>query len=240
MTGKLDNRKGITLIELLVAMAITGVVATAVFAVYFSQNRTYMVQEQVVDAQQDLRIAFKHLARDLRMAGLQDPFLSSAAGFQPASTSATTVSFTLDRSGGQGDGVDNDGDGAIDEADEAMFSDGDTNDADESITYVFSAGNLVRNNGSSARVLAANIDKGEFLYHLDDGTQTTAPASHQLDDIRMVEVTVLARTDQLDAGYADTRTYTFPSGDTYTPTTDVINYRRRMLTTTVRCRNMGL
>ena len=64
-----SNRNGFTLIELLVAMAISGVVAGAIFMAFQSQQKSYLVQDQVAEMQQNLRAAMDIMVRDIRMAG---------------------------------------------------------------------------------------------------------------------------------------------------------------------------
>jgi type IV pilus assembly protein PilW len=63
------NKKGITLIELLVAMIISAAVIAGIYRVFVAQTRAYTVQEQVVEVQQGTRSAMEILLRDLRMAG---------------------------------------------------------------------------------------------------------------------------------------------------------------------------
>jgi type IV pilus assembly protein PilW len=63
------NRKGITLIELLVALTISGILVGGVYRTFVSQQHTYTVQEQVVDMQQNVRLAINRMTRELRMAG---------------------------------------------------------------------------------------------------------------------------------------------------------------------------
>jgi len=63
------NEKGITLIELLVALVICGVVIAGVYRVFVAQSKAYTVQDQVVEVQQGIRSAMEILIRDLRMAG---------------------------------------------------------------------------------------------------------------------------------------------------------------------------
>jgi len=63
------NRKGITLIELLVALSISGILVAGVYRTFVSQQHTYTVQEQVVDMQQNVRLAINRMTRELRMAG---------------------------------------------------------------------------------------------------------------------------------------------------------------------------
>jgi type IV pilus assembly protein PilW len=63
------NNKGITLIELLIALIISTAVVAGIYRVFVAQTRAYTVQEQVVEVQQGTRSAMEILLRDLRMAG---------------------------------------------------------------------------------------------------------------------------------------------------------------------------
>ena len=63
------NRKGLTLIELLITLAIGCLLVAGIYRTFISQQRTYTVQEQVVDMQQNVRIAINQMVRELRMAG---------------------------------------------------------------------------------------------------------------------------------------------------------------------------
>lgn len=69
---KIENRlnvKGITLIELLVALVIGGIVVAGVYRFFVAQSKAYVVQDQVVEVQQNIRSAMEILLRDLRMTG---------------------------------------------------------------------------------------------------------------------------------------------------------------------------
>jgi prepilin-type N-terminal cleavage/methylation domain-containing protein len=63
------NRKGMTLIELLVALGVSGILVAGVYRTFVSQQHTFTVQDQVVDMQQNLRLAINRMTRELRMAG---------------------------------------------------------------------------------------------------------------------------------------------------------------------------
>ncbi len=67
--GNRLNVKGITLIELLVAFVIGGIVVAGIYRVFIAQSRAYVVQDQVVEVQQNIRGAMEILLKDLRMAG---------------------------------------------------------------------------------------------------------------------------------------------------------------------------
>ena len=60
---------GFTLIELMIAMAISGLVLAAVYAAFGSQLRTHVGQQMTVEIQQNLRAAFTLMQHDIRMAG---------------------------------------------------------------------------------------------------------------------------------------------------------------------------
>jgi len=141
---------GFTLIEVLVSLGIIGVVLTAIYTAYLNQVRTFNTQEQQVDMQQNVRVARYFLERELRLAGL-DPTGNAGAAITVAN--AETITFSMDFTGGEGDGLDNDddgvadegsngndddGDGQVDEPDEAEWYNGSTADANEQVTYSLS------------------------------------------------------------------------------------------------------
>ena len=66
---EIKTKKGITLIELLVALAIGGIIIAGIYRVFIAQSRAYVVQDQVVEVQQNIRSAMEILLRDLRIAG---------------------------------------------------------------------------------------------------------------------------------------------------------------------------
>jgi len=74
----LENEKGVTLIELLVALVIAAITLAGVYKVFISQTKTYAVQDQVLEVQQSTRSAMEVLLRDLRMIGFDDDNPSSA------------------------------------------------------------------------------------------------------------------------------------------------------------------
>lgn len=71
------NRKGITLIELLIALAICGMVMAGIYKVFIAQSKAYTVQDQVTEVQQSVRSAMEILLRDLRMAGFDNDSIQS-------------------------------------------------------------------------------------------------------------------------------------------------------------------
>jgi len=66
------SRKGITLIELLVALVISAITIAGIYKIFISQTKAYRVQDEVVEVQQSVRGAMEILSRDLRMTGFDD------------------------------------------------------------------------------------------------------------------------------------------------------------------------
>ena len=66
------NKKGVTLIELMVALVICGIIVAAIYRLFVAQTRSYTVQDQVAESQQNVRNAMELLLRDIRMAGFDD------------------------------------------------------------------------------------------------------------------------------------------------------------------------
>ena len=60
---------GFTLIEIMVSLAISGIILTGIFYVFDTSNKSHIVQEGVARMQQNVRIAKYYIEQDLRMAG---------------------------------------------------------------------------------------------------------------------------------------------------------------------------
>lgn len=73
------NRKGFTLIELMVAIALTGIVTAAGFTFFNNTFNFSVLHKQTIDMQRESRIAIDILSREIRLAGLGmiDPMIGS-------------------------------------------------------------------------------------------------------------------------------------------------------------------
>lgn len=71
------NKKGITLLELLIALVICGLVVGGIYRLFVVQSRAYTVQDQVAEVQQNIRSTMEILLRDLRMTGYDNDSTSS-------------------------------------------------------------------------------------------------------------------------------------------------------------------
>ncbi len=93
------NRKGLTLIELLVALVIFSMVIAGTYRLFVAQSRAYTVQDQVVETQQSIRSAMEILLRDLRMTGFDNDSLNSKIIIPTpliAGSNDLTVSYEFD------------------------------------------------------------------------------------------------------------------------------------------------
>ena len=86
------NERGITLLEILIAMAIMGVVTAAVMQAYVTQHENYMVQEDITDIQQNARASVDELVRNVRMAGHDIP--PTLLAIVPSNTNPDTITIT--------------------------------------------------------------------------------------------------------------------------------------------------
>lgn len=86
MMFKPKGIRGFTLVEVLVTMIIMGLVITSVYSLFLNSQRSSITSEEVVDVQQNLRIAYDMMARDIRMAGFAHP-----GGLSGATASEITI-----------------------------------------------------------------------------------------------------------------------------------------------------
>jgi prepilin-type N-terminal cleavage/methylation domain-containing protein len=256
----LKNSAGFTLIEILIAMTISGMVMTGIYQAYVQQMRVNNTQNQVVDMQQSVRVAMYFMEREIRLAGL-DPSGLADSGIDVASANAITIS--MDITGGEADGIDNDGDGNVDDAEEwydripeqtTYALSNDANPQDGMNDALFGVNNnpchLLRN----GQRLASNIDALNFVYLGVDDTDPTCvencllvnPTSPQeRRNIRAVQITIVARAGETIPGlsmpYTDVNTYYNQpvAGNIILPAQND-GFRRIRLISEVRSRNIGL
>jgi type IV pilus assembly protein PilW len=222
MFRTLNDRRGFTITELLVAMGLSAIVMASIGAVFYQQQKSFLVQEQLAAAQQSARAVVYFLEREIRSAGY-DPTQDVNPAILVAGSNS--ISFQLD----------DNGNGVI--------------DGDETITYsLYDSGgdgdtDIGRNPGTGTQPLALNVDALNFVYLdgasppnvLDDDGLGNVVAS--ISQIRSVEVTVVARTGREDPGYMDTTSYTnLRDQEILAAQND--HFRRRVFRTTISCRNL--
>ena len=202
----------------MVALAVSGIIIAAVYGAYISQQKTYLVQDQVAEMQQNLRAALVFLSDDIRMAGYD---INSTGLFGISTASKTKMVFSADF----------DGNGVVGPGETLTYE-----------LYLPAGASMTALRRIAGRAsVAENIEAIEFQYldgsGNDLGPGGTVPSS-SLNDIRAVRISVLARAKQPDRSYTDTSAYVAASGSVWPPFGD--NYRRRLQRITVNCRNIGL
>ena len=214
------RERGFTLVELLIVMAVGTIVMSAVMTSFYSQHKSYLVQDDVVEMQQNLRVALDMISNDIRSAGYDPNSLGAGITAAGNGTEFLPLTFTRD-----------DGTGVLETISYSQFD-----------AYAAAAipgdgvvDDLARNmnDGSGRQVVAENISLLEFRYLDKEGSVTAS-----LPDIRSIQISILAVTRGPDQNFANIMTYTSASGAIWGPFND--NLRRRILITTIQCRNLGL
>lgn len=229
------NCYGFTLVELMITLAISGIIIAAVYSAYISQQRVYLAQEQVAEMQQNARVAMDMLTRDIRSAGF-DPN-SLGAGISVADPD--NVTFTRE------DDLSANGLETINYSlyDAYTTTTPPSNDGllDDLALWVTTA------DGTSGgrQVVAENISQLEFRY-LDKKGEILLPPIVPAD-IRSILVFILAVANRPDPNFNNNNTtysyrYTSPNGTNTDITSPAFNdnLRRRLFVTSVKCRNLGL
>ncbi|MBD3402319.1 prepilin-type N-terminal cleavage/methylation domain-containing protein [candidate division GN15 bacterium] len=67
--AKLHSDRGFSLLEVLIALTLTGVITAAIMQAYVTQHKNYMVQDDITAVQQSARAAIDEVGRHVRMAG---------------------------------------------------------------------------------------------------------------------------------------------------------------------------
>ena len=219
------SNHGFTLIELMIALAVSLLALAAIYSTFLAQHKSYQVQSEAADMQQNIRAAMYYMQREIRMAG-SNPFKTlPLSSFGITAAGSSSITFTEDVRG-------------INPTD---GPDGNASESDENITYQFDAvnRNLVRFDNTvvppAGQIVARDIDALNFVYLDEDGNPTAT-----LADIRSVEITIVARTKHsLLYGTKNNVYYKNQQGTTiFGPAGD--NVSRRLLTTLIYCRNLGL
>lgn len=212
----LQDKRGFTLVEVMVALAISGIVLASIYSAFQSQQNSYVVQDQVTGMQQSVRAGLDMMIREIRLAGY-DP--DGTGEYNVLAATANSFNFTADVN--DDGGVPGVGETFLYE----LYDTGERNDANQIIF------GLRRTPGGSA--VAENIEQLEFVY-LDEDNNVTA----DLDEIRSVVISILAKAERPDRNFFNPQLYVSFSGTIWGPYND--NFRRRLLIQTVNCRNMGL
>jgi len=251
-----NSAEGFTLVELLVAMSMAGIIMAAIFSAYLVQVRGKNTQEMALEMQQGGRMALEVIAREIRQAGCNP---SGDADARILVANKAELIFSMDVAD---DNCQDREDGDVCDCAEviryALTNDADENgiaDAtpchlgrqtgaglDASLLTVCADVTTPANISDENAVLVRNVDALDFVYLLEDGTRIPAPvAATDLDDIAGVQVTLIVRSGEtlraLVGRNTDTTTYLNDFGDTILPAPND-EFRRLQLSTIVSGRNL--
>jgi prepilin-type N-terminal cleavage/methylation domain-containing protein len=183
--GQLE--RGLSLVELLIAMAIVGVVMGGVTGSFVNQRKITAIQHQRVALIQQAQAAMDLVTRECRTAGTNP----TGAAFVPVTYHASQLEIRADLNGN----------GTTDTP----------NDPNEHLIYAYDSVNkrITRNAGSGAQSLVEHIQAFTFSYLKSDGQTTTDTSA-----IRQLQLTITARTATADPTYTANsgyRTFTMTS-----------------------------
>lgn len=85
---------GLSLVELLMAALLGSIVVMGLYNLLISQTRTYAVQDEIGEMQQNLRVAMEKVSRDLQMSGFGKPHWATISGVNLGSTPPFSVRIT--------------------------------------------------------------------------------------------------------------------------------------------------
>jgi len=264
------QENGFTIIELLVALLLAAIVTTAAMALYTTQHKQLLVQDEVSDMQSNIRAATTELANRVRMAGYKLPDFLTA--IEASNTNPDTITITFDAGPANDIQIEHDMpqpsselrcdghslEGIVDNdwlyiydpftktgefflATQIQYSSSNIQHNTMSLSKRYPTGSkllkidrlkyyidqsdpnhpclMKKRGGDAAQVYADNITGLNFSYVLSSGVVVDAPPI--CDMVREVIITVNARNDKMDDEFQNT-------------------YRFRVLTTSVRVRNLGV
>ena len=224
----IGKEEGFTLIELMVAAALSLVVMGGIYSVYQSQSKSYIVREQVTAMQQNLRAGMVVMTSDIRMAGYVYPGVTLTGGVNAGILEANTndLKFRLleDKNNPPSAPYDPetikyslfdfDGDGDLD-----LVMDREVNGVSD-----------------PQKLVAENIDALNFVY-LDINDAVIIDPPSNLTTIRSIQITMVAKTGISDPGYKNTNSYKNQQNTEILPAKND-GFRRRVLSREIKCRNL--
>lgn len=211
------KNSGFSLVELLVAIVVGGIIISAAYMLFISNQRTYIIQDELVNIQQTIRPAAEYISRHIRIAGL-DPAQTNNFGITDATNGS--IEFSFDR-------LDRGLVGVLeptDEVKEFRALNGQLQEVDQATgTWVD---------------IAENIEILNFVYLNSNGNVIANPAAN-LGAIRTVEISIVGVSRNPVPRYTNTNSFVNLQGTEILPPQND-NFVRMMFSETVQCRNIGL
>ena len=171
---KNNDRRGLTFTELMIALAIFGVIMVVIFSFLTGARDSYSDTRERAQYQQSVRAVMSLVTREIRSTGC-DPTDMGFDYFGVADDDRISCRMDLN-------------------ADRDFLDTG----PDENITYSFVGGDLTRNNGTGDQVILRGIQNLTFTYFDADGNQMAgvplSAANRAL--VRFVGINIQGQTDR--------------------------------------------
>jgi len=207
------KRGGFTLVELMIALLIMGVLLTAIYRVFISQESMFRAQEQAAEMQENVRATSEFLQQEMSWLGYEIADLAIAY----AASTQIIYKANLPNTG------------ATDSFVRYTFEAN-----NERIMRAVEISLIDAQNDNNLRVLANDVDSLEFMYFdgfgsrissITDATPAVSPANDKaLATIRRVRSTIVIKSSRPDWNY------THPDYND--------NFRRRSAVVEVKTRNV--
>jgi len=257
--GPVGGERGVTLLEVLVAMTIGAILLTGVFRFLVSQTTAFLEYRQAAEMQQELRWAINYIGERLKLAGngvpptCGWPIIENIDGGEAGSDSVNVLgSFkslvitTTQNMGNEGSQIKVDNTDGLEVGDLCVISDGvyqeifmvtdinalhiwhqtappwnDDNKlehryaADSSITvvthYSFFVQEdedghenlMVRTQAYEPQILLGDVEDFQVRFKMANGEWIDDPYPDEIIDIRMIEISLRARSGEPIKGYTD-------------------------------------
>jgi type II secretory pathway pseudopilin PulG len=178
------KNEGFAIVELLISMAVIGVIISSMFGFSIAQRKYFSVQEEVSEMTQNTRAAMEMISSELTMAG----YSPLGTVFSGIPYNASQLQIYADLNG-----------------------DGDRFDPNENIIYIYEASSksILRNTGGGNQPFAESIQSFTFEYLDDQGNSTTV--TEKIRQIRLIISGQTIKPDPLYATNSGYRIYTLTS-----------------------------
>lgn len=214
---ELMKNAGFSLVELLVALVVGGIIITATYMLFISNQRTYLMQDELISIQQNIRPAAEYMGRFIRIAGL-DPEQTGLFGLRD--TTNSSIEFSFDR---------------IDEPTTGVL------EANFEIKAFRVQGNQLQEQDQTTgnwETIAENVESLNFSY-LDRDGNVVADLIGNRGAIRTIQISIVGRSQRPIPRYTNNSAFMNLQGEEILPPQND-NFVRMMFSETVQCRNLGI
>jgi type IV pilus assembly protein PilW len=184
---------------------------------FVSNQRTYIIQDELINIQQTIRPVAEYISRYVRIAGL-DPRQTNNFGILSATNS--TIEFSFDR-------IDDGIQGVLEpsnEIKEFQVQNSELQEKDQA--------------SNTWATIAENVEVLNFVY-LDNGGNVIADPTTNIQAIRTIQISIVGVSRNTVPRHEATTAYFNLQGNEILPAQND-NFVRMMLSETVQCRNLGL